>query len=61
MNIPEITEKIASLYNTLKSSGDSTDNIVKKINDILIFGEKVPLNILEAAWDFFANARGVVN
>jgi len=60
LNAPQIAEKINELYSILKNS-NSPNDIVHKINSILIHGDQVPINLLIAAWDQFARQRGVKN
>lgn len=59
MNVPDITKKISQLYSTLKVTDDSSEEIAHKINDILIWGEKIPQQLLAAAWDYYATKSGV--
>jgi hypothetical protein len=33
----------------------------KEINDILIYGDKISLEILQDAWDYFAYKKGIKN
>lgn len=59
MNVPEISKKIGLLYSILKASGSSVEDSATKINDIMIFAEKIPPNILDAAWNFYVKDLGV--
>jgi len=59
MTVPEIAKKIKSLYSTLKGNGDSPQELARKINDILLFGEKIPRQLVLSAWEFFATESGV--
>ena len=56
--IPDIAEKISRLFSAMKGK-DSADVIAKDINDILIYVDKVPPNIVSGAWDLFAQRKGV--
>lgn len=58
VNVPEIAKRIAELHSLLKN-GNTPDEIGNKINDILIYADKVPCNILSGAWDLFAKRKGV--
>ena len=55
---PEVAEKIARLFSAMKGH-DTSDVVAKDINDILIFGDKIPSNIVSSAWDLFAQKNGV--
>ena len=57
-NSPEIAERIDRLYSAMKGK-ESPEIIAKEINDILIYGDKVPLSLLKSAWDYFAQRKGV--
>ena len=61
MNVPDIAEKISDLYNAIKNTCASPTDIADKINSILIYGDGVPTNLLDAAWDQFARQKGVKN
>ena len=61
MNVPEIADKINDLYNAIRKTCASPPDIADKINSILIFGDGIPLNLLEAAWHQFARQKGVKN
>jgi len=56
--IEDTTKRISELYSTLKGT-DAASKIATKINDIIIFGDKVSIPALFAAWDYFAYKRGV--
>lgn len=58
MTVPEIAKKIGLLYSALKAGGNSEEESATKINDIMIFGDKIPPNLLSAAWDFYAKDLG---
>ena len=60
MNVPEIVDKINDLYHVLKKTCATAD-IANQINSILIYGDGVPSNLLSAAWNRFAQERGVKN
>lgn len=59
ITVPEIADKITKLYSILKQI-DSTENTARKINDILIHGDKVPLQLLTPAWELFAKKMGAI-
>ena len=61
MNVPEIVDKINDLYHVLRKTCGSSIEIADTINSILMHGDKVPPNLLFAAWDQFALQRGVKN
>ncbi len=56
--IEQAAMKIGQLYNALQNT-DSSQHIAKQINDILIYGDKISLNELEVAWNYFAKMKGV--
>ena len=58
LTVPEIAEKIGRFYLAMREQ-ESPEIIVKEINDILIYGDKVPLSLLKSAWDYFAKRKGV--
>lgn len=55
---PEIAEKIGRLYLAMREQ-ESLEIIAKEINDILIYGDKVPLSLLKPSWHYFAKQKGV--
>jgi len=59
MNVIDISTKISELHRILKQVSDSPDEIASKINSILLHGENVPLQLVSAAWDYFATKKGV--
>ena len=59
MNVSEIAQKIEELFDILKHTGSSSNEIAKKINSILLHGDNVQPNILMAAWDHFAIQKRV--
>jgi len=61
MNVPELADKIFDLYHVIRKTCASPNDIADKINSILIHGDGVPINLLGAAWDQFAQQRGVKN
>ncbi len=61
MNVPEIAQKIEELFDILKHTCKSSNEIARKINSILILGDNVPPNLLSAAWNHFAQKRGIKN
>lgn len=56
--VPDIAEKISRLFSAMKHT-DSPDVIAKDIDDILIYGDKVPISLLNPSWDYFAKRKGV--
>jgi len=57
-NAPEIAERIEVLHSMLKGIHSSKE-IAKNINDVLIHGDKVPIQLLKPAWEIFAKKKGV--
>lgn len=58
LTTPDIAEKIDRLFSGMKNT-ESCDVIAKEINDILIYGDKVPLSLLKSAWNYFAQRKGI--
>ena len=58
--VPEIAEKIGRLYSAMKEQ-ESPEIIAKEINDILIYGDKIPISLLKPSWGYFAKRRGYHN
>lgn len=58
--VPDIAEKIGRLYSAM-SKQESLDIVAKEINDILIYGDKVPVSLLNPSWDYFAKRKGVIS
>ena len=61
MNVPEIAQKIEELFDILKHTCQSSNELARKINSILIHGDGVPPNILMAGWDYFCKTKGSHN
>jgi len=59
MNVPEIADKINDLYGAIRQTSNSPSEIAGKINSILLHGDGVPSNLVEAAWTHFAKQKGV--
>ena len=57
-NVPDIAEKIQLLFFALRGK-ESSDDIAKNINDILIYVDKIPISLLNPSWDYFAKRKGV--
>jgi len=55
--MPAIAEKISRLVSSMKGK-ESPDVIAKDINDILIYGDKIPISLLNPSWDYFAKRKG---
>ncbi len=60
MNVPEITKKIDELFDILKYTCTTSNELAEQINSILIHGDGVPVTLLSAAWSQFAQQRGVL-
>ena len=60
ITVPEICTRIEDLHLMLKK-GNSSVEIGKKINDVLIHADKIPLQLLKPAWEIFAKKKGVEN
>ena len=58
ITVPEIAKRIAELHKMFKQY-NSTVETSKKINDVLIYAEKVPVQLLRTAWELFAKDKGV--
>jgi hypothetical protein len=58
--IPDIAEKIGRLYSAMKEQ-ESPEIIATEINDILIYGDKVPISLLNPSWNYFAKRKGVTD
>jgi len=59
MNAVEVSEKIHDLYHVFSKTKEFPESIAQKINSILIHGDDVPLNMLQAGWNLFANQHGL--
>lgn len=59
-NAPDIADKISRLFSAMKDK-ESQDVIAKEINDILIYGDKIPISLLNSSWDYFAKRKGVIS
>ncbi len=58
--VPEIANKIGRLFSALNGT-ESFDIIAKEINDVLIYGNQVPISLLNPSWDYFAKRNGVIS
>lgn len=58
-SIDEIAKKITTLYNAIRVTSNTSNDTARKINDILIYGEKIPLNLLALAWEKLAAKNGI--
>lgn len=58
--VPDIAEKISRLFSVMKGK-ESLDIIAKDINDILIYGDKIPISLLNPSWDYFAKRKKVIS
>jgi len=57
--VPEVADKINDLYHIMRKTCASPTDIADKINSILIHGDGIPSDLLDAAWDLFAAQKGV--
>jgi len=58
LNLPEISKKIGYYFSLLKNNEDP-EAIAHKINDMLIIADKVPLPLINSAWDLYAKESGL--
>lgn len=58
LTVPDIAEKISRLFSAMKGK-NSAGIIAKDINDILIYADKIPINMVSGAWEYFAKRKGV--
>ncbi len=58
--VPEIANKIGRLFSAMNGT-ESTDTIAKEINDILVYGDRVPISLLNPSWHHFAKCKGVIS
>lgn len=56
--VSDVADRIETLYSVLKKT-DDIPTLVKKINDILLYGDKISMDVVSRGWDFFAKKRGV--
>jgi hypothetical protein len=59
LEIEKVTNRIRELSILLRNKEPLQRS--KEINDILIHGEKISLEVLKDAWDYFAYKKGVMN
>ncbi len=59
MNVPEVAQKIEELFDILKHTCPSSNELARKINSILIQGDNVPPTILMAGWNYFVKQKEV--
>lgn len=52
-----VARRISELYSTLKGT-DTQSNIVRKINDIIIYGDKISTQALVLGWNYYAYKKG---
>jgi hypothetical protein len=57
-NTPSVSKRIEELYKIMKHLYDPSE-VASKINDILIYADKIPINIVSGAWEYFAKRKGV--
>lgn len=58
--VPDVASRIETLYSILKKT-DDIPTLVKKINDILLYGDKISINLVSGGWDFFAKRKKVIS
>ena len=56
-NVPDITKRIEELYSVLRRTNSPKD-IGKKINDVLIYADKVSMQLILPAWEHYAIKKG---
>jgi hypothetical protein len=56
--VSDIAEEIDRLFSGMKNT-ESHDIVVKDINDILLYADKVLISLLNPSWDYFAQRKGV--
>ena len=56
--VPSVSKRIEELCQVMKSLHKPSE-VASKINDILIFGDKIPISLLNPSWDHFAKRKGV--
>lgn len=57
-NSPSVSKRIEELYKVMKHLHEPSE-VASKINDILIYGDKIPVSLLSPSWDYFAKRKGV--
>ncbi|MGI0056853.1 MAG: hypothetical protein ACREAK_05710 [Nitrosarchaeum sp.] len=58
ITVPEICSRIEDLHSMLKNRYPANE-IAKRINDILIYADNIPQNLIRSAWELFAKKNGV--
>ena len=56
--VPSVSKRIEELCQAMKDLHEPSE-VASKINDILIYGDKIPCNLVSSAWDLFAKRKGV--
>ena len=58
ITVPEIYSRIEDLHSMLKNRYPA-EEIAKRINDILIYADNIPQNLIRSAWELFGKKHGV--
>lgn len=58
INSSEVVRRISRLLQ-LRAEGNGTEKIAKEINDILVYGGEITVNLLSAAGAFLPKKNGV--
>lgn len=58
ITVPEICSRIEELHSMLKNRYPA-EEIAKRINDILIYADNIPQNLIRSAWELFGKKNGV--
>ncbi len=56
--VPSVSKRIEELCRIMKHLHEPSE-VASKINDILIYGDKIPISLLKPSWDYFAKSKGV--
>ena len=57
-NSPSVSKRIEELCQAMKHLHEPSE-VASKINDSLIYGDKIPVSLLNPSWDYFAKRKGV--
>jgi len=58
--VQSVSSRIEELYKVLIKFNEP-EEAAQQINDILIYGDKIPENIISASWDYFAQRKKVIS
>ena len=58
ITVPEICTRIDDLHLMLKNRYPANE-VGKRINDVLVHADQIPLRLLKPAWELFAQKKGV--